>query len=220
MRYYRSRTFRRCTIYVAVLCIVLLVIVGFLQKEAANGCGTTEDAHPCLEKLFPLVLKSLQSLDISLHYLCYYSLWGALKIGEPLPWTNRIELCVQNEELLAKADEGSIVKTFRRHGLEVRYDSANGLYYAWHDADVRCQVYLYVFESQDGQSAWRVGWKHRLKSSKVCEGTTCFPARLVKAPLKQLDFMGLRVNVPHEEFEIQKYLYPDSWWKDVRAPNC
>lgn len=209
------------TIALVCSCIFLVFLFNHvLKSEEPNGCGTTSETRPCLEALFPKVMSTLENLSLSA-YLCYYSLWGALKHGGPLPWMSKIELCLRNEEL-SKLDEGHLLKTFRRQGAQAMYDSANGLYRVKLRDDLRpCEAYLYVFE-EDRQMkvVRRVGWKNRLLPPAACEALHCFPSTLIEPPLKEERFLGRNVAVPREGFEVQKYLFPDSWWKEVEPPKC
>uniref|UniRef100_A0A2R5L789 Putative secreted protein n=1 Tax=Ornithodoros turicata TaxID=34597 RepID=A0A2R5L789_9ACAR len=191
-----------------------------LKAEEPNGCGNTSETRPCLETLFPRVISALEALGLSA-YLCYFSLWGALKLGGPLPWMSKAEVCLRNEELL-HIDEGQLLKTFRRWGTAALYDSANGLYRVKLTDDGRpCEAYLYVFEEDKAMRVVRrVGWKNRLLPPGACEVLHCFPSSLIVPPLKELQFLGKSIAVPREGFEIQKYLFPDSWWKEVEPPKC
>jgi hypothetical protein len=68
----------------------------------------------------------------------------------------------------------------------------------------------------------RVGWKRRMLPPD-CEGMTsleCFPPRLIAPPLPVKEFGGFVFPVPREGIEIQKYHYPDNWWKEVLPKNC
>jgi len=68
----------------------------------------------------------------------------------------------------------------------------------------------------------RVGWKRRMLPPD-CEGMTsleCFPPRLIAPPLPLREFGGFVFPVPREGIEIQKYHYPDNWWKEVLPKNC
>ena len=43
-----------------------------------------------------------------------------------------------------------------------------------------------------------------------------FPASLAAKPLPTLEFAGLNISAPHGGVELQKYLYPTSWWREVK----
>ena len=47
----------------------------------------------------------------------------------------------------------------------------------------------------------------------------CFPARLVAPPLEAQPFGRHAVPAPWLGFEIQKHLFPNSWFRDY-APAC
>ena len=46
------------------------------------------------------------------------------------------------------------------------------------------------------------------------------PARLVQKPLPVAMFHGFTMPVPHQGAEVQKYVFPDDWWQEVRPPGC
>ena len=70
----------------------------------------------------------------------------------------------------------------------------------------------------------RDGWMHRSVPAD-CNGDPpdpqlhCFPARLVAAPLERRPFGAHQLPVPWLGFEIQKYLFPNSWFRDY-TPAC
>lgn len=211
---------KRVLAYLVVAGLLLLTLNYILKSEEANGCGRTSDTGPCLLSLFPKVLDSLTAQGVS-SYLCYYALWGALKDQQPLPWTNKVELCLRNEEL-SDLDEGQLLKSFRRYGVNAYYDSANGLYRATlRDGSSACEVYLYVFEEDKiVHRVRRVGWKNRLLPPDSCDTLHCFPVSLLTPPLKETTILGATVNVPHDGIEVLKYMFPDSWWKGEVPPKC
>lgn len=216
--HYRRKRVLACIVLGGVL---LLTVNYILKSEDTNGCGRTAQTEPCLRSLFPQVVNSLNSLGLS-NYLCYYSLWGSLKYGRPLPWINKVELCLRNEEV-AELDEGHLLKTFRRQGVAAYYDAANGLYRATllEGDNSICEVYLYVFEEDPiTHMIRRVGWKNRLVPPGNCDTLHCFPKALIDPPLLDVNFLGAKVDVPHDGIELQKYLFPDSWWKELVPPKC
>ena len=148
------------------------------------------------------------------HFLCYGTLWGTLRGNKMLPWDPEPDICVTNEAL-SEVDEGYLYKLFQFDGLTLAYNSPDGLYtVTYGDATVT----LTVFEqSEDGESYQRVGLRSRVLPPDMKEK---FPLRLLADPLPKLECFGLFLPVPHEDIEIQKYLYPDDWWIEVRPPGC
>ncbi|CAN7937436.1 unnamed protein product [Ixodes hexagonus] len=214
---FRRKRVLSCVVLAGVLLLTLNYI---LKSEDTSGCGRTAETPECLASLFPKVVSSLESLELT-GYLCYYALWGALKQEGPLPWTKRIELCLRNEEL-AGVDEGHLLRKFRLNGVHVHYDSANGIYKATlMKGSNACEVFLYVFEEDKiVRKVRKVGWKNRLIPPTACDVLHCFPSGLIAPPLKEATFLGTKVEVPHEGIEVLKYMFPDTWWKEIVPPNC
>jgi hypothetical protein len=77
--------------------------------------------------------------------LCYGSLWGQIRISRSLPWEADVEFCLLNEEL-AKYDEVFLVRTFKKHNLQLTYNSGEGLYSVKDPVFSGASVQLVVFE--------------------------------------------------------------------------
>lgn len=163
----------------------------------------------------------LTSLGLT-HFLCYGSLWGQLRLSRSLPWEADVELCVLNEEMALK-DEVFLERQFRKHSMKIVYDSTEGKYIINDKSLPGATVELIVFEEDPMVGMLRrVGWKRRVLPPD-CESLpslNCFPPRLVKPPLPSREFGGYILPVPREGIEIQKYHYPDNWWKEILPKNC
>lgn len=94
--------------------------------------------------LFFRVHHVLTALGLS-HFLCYGSLWGQIRISRSLPWEADVEFCLLNEEL-AKNDEVFLVRTFKKHNLQLIYNSGEGLYFVKDPAVIGSSIQLIVFE--------------------------------------------------------------------------
>ena len=168
-----------------------------------------EDYNELLHRLHTLLTK--QRLT---HFLCYGSLWGAIRHQRALPWDVDIDLCVLSEEM-STMDQGFLLRLFRWENLSFDYSSREGKY------EVRfgkVTADLVVFEvSSDGGWLERVGWESRLFSNLPSHH---FPSTLVKAPLPVIKFQGLNMPVPRGDIEIMKFFYPDDWWKEIKPPGC
>lgn len=70
-----------------------------------------------------------------------------------------------------------------------------------------------------GKHMERVGWEKRI-FPRLYQGYQNFPFRLIDGQLDKLPFNGVEFNVPHEKIELQKYLYPDNWWIEVKPKGC
>ena len=58
------------------------------------------------------------------HFLCFGSLWGQVRIGRALPWARKVELCLVD----SLRDDGLITKAFREASLSATYMHAAGIY--------------------------------------------------------------------------------------------
>jgi hypothetical protein len=62
-----------------------------------------------------------------------------------LPWEADVEFCLLNEEL-TKNDEVFLVRTFKKHSLQLIYNSGEGVYFVKDPALTGSSVQLIVFE--------------------------------------------------------------------------
>lgn len=207
--------------------LVLVVIAFFAVVHVLWNSGRPE-VLDCL--LSPEALKKVENLlheiqtpleDLKLTYfLCYNSLWGALKVKGPLHWQNNVELCVLNKEL-SGIDEGYLIRTFKRHNLNIAYNSAGGFYTVQKFDEILPSATLTVFEEDPvTHQMRRVGFVHRMLPPNACEELNCFPPELIIVPMPTTLFGKLTVPVPQDGIEIQKYLFPNSWWKEITPINC
>lgn len=188
-------------------------------------------SHEYLENLDDMVAKVhsvLKSLSLT-HALCYESLVGQVRLGRNLPWEESGYFCVLNEEIV-KYDENFIGNNFHRVGLSIAYDSAEGRYLvSRQDRESVGLVKLVVFSQEKElqevmeKTYHRVGWKRRILPAN-CEfspSLDCFPARLMEPPLASAKFGSAgMIPVPNEQFEILKYHFPKTWWKNTKPNNC
>ena len=104
-----------------VLSSILIIHFLWSNQENASRCYISPTTLKKLDELTSLVQEPLKALDLTF-FLCYNSLWGALKVKGPLPWQNSLDLCALNNEISA-IDEGYLAKTFKRYGLLINYNS-------------------------------------------------------------------------------------------------
>lgn len=211
-----------------VTLLYLFVIIFASENEKPKRCDLSHEYQETLEETIGKVHKVLKKIGIT-HLLCYDTLVGQIRLGSNLPWEDSGYFCVFNEDLL-KFDESYIGKEFQKIGLKIHYDSADGRYLVTRpDKQVAGMVKLVVF-SKEGElqdviepTYYRIGWKRRLlpPNCDYSPSLQCFPARLVDSPLKMVQFGSLgKIPAPHEHFEILKYHFPDSWWKDPKPSHC
>ncbi|RWS11576.1 uncharacterized protein B4U79_12499 [Dinothrombium tinctorium] len=182
-------------------------------------CHHSPDSRSKLFELLYRTKKALDSLRVS-YFLCYNSLWGALKKKEAFPWLPYVELCLLNEEI-SNFDETFVFRTFKREGLLIEYSSSDGVYTVttFNGSDPFAKLIIFE-ENQVINQYRRVGWKNRLIPPDSCSLIHCFPPRLIEKPLETVTFMGVELPVPREEIEILKYLFPNDWWKDLEPEEC
>ncbi|XP_076317462.1 uncharacterized protein LOC143229252 [Tachypleus tridentatus] len=210
---------KRVGFMLLIVTVVFLIIYSTQKSYREEDCTVPEGVQEKLHDLTKKVTDVLNILKLT-NFLCYTSLWGALKYNGPMPWQSKLELCLLNEEVL-KMEEAYFIKSFKQHGLVLSYDSGNGVYHVTNSGDESCEALLIVFEEDSvTHQIRRVGWKNRLLPPDSCEALHCFPPHLVSLPLPTHPFMNMKLPVPREEIEIQKYLFPNSWWKEVGPPLC
>ncbi|XP_077291585.1 uncharacterized protein LOC143914978 [Arctopsyche grandis] len=183
-------------------------------------CSHPPKFHAELHLLAHRVHEILFRLGLT-HYLCYGSLWGQIRSGKALPWQADVEMCLKNEEIYK--DEVFIAKMFRSNSLNIAYGSAEGIYTVT-DSDLPgMKVELIVFEVDKMiDVSRRIGWKRRLlpPDCSMVPSLHCFPPSLVETPLPLKKFGEYMLPVPRDGIEIQKYLFPNNWWKEIVPSNC
>uniref|UniRef100_T1J0Q1 LicD family protein n=1 Tax=Strigamia maritima TaxID=126957 RepID=T1J0Q1_STRMM len=213
--------YRRVFLYVIAFFVMYLMLKKLKNSSKSNfGCKVPEEVQENLIKLASKVHSILNSLGVT-HFLCYGTLWGALRYNRLLPWEQDVEFCAINEKVLY-LDEARLLREFRKHSLELEYDWSEGFYTIFNSSKRLGSVEIYVFELDTMNNMLkRVGWKRRVLPPN-CENTIlhCFPPRLAKTPLPEKELSGVTLPVPREEIEIQKYFYPDDWWKENKSEDC
>lgn len=209
-----------------------------MRLTSSNKCSLMDNATQIAFKTFVQRIISVFSLLEVKHFLCYESLWTALKQTAKTPKPKNLHisdacfnLCVLNEDLV-KHEEALIIRRFVNNGILINYYHSDGIYvmkpttklfdfvdktdqYALHPDLFSIHARVHVFEKDSSQDMYRkVGWKSRILPPTMCNHLHCFPTNLIEGKaLSQLSLLpSLEINVPHEGIEIQKYHYPDSWW--------
>ena len=116
---------------------------------------------------------------------------------------------------IASIDENQLHAAFKQNDLEYYYNSRRGKYVISYKG---VTGEITIFEKV-GAHMERVGWEKRIFPHLYLNYQT-FPYQLVDKELKRLKFHGLMMPVPFENFELQKYLYPDNWWREVKPKGC
>ncbi|CAF1012434.1 unnamed protein product [Brachionus calyciflorus] len=176
-------------------------------------CDHDEYTQKLFEELTEKMSQMLDKLEIT-YFLCYGSLWGALKFQKTLPWDRNIDMCVIYHQLAA-IDETKLYQAFKQADLNYYYNSRRGKYVVSYKT---VSAEITVFE-KIGTHVERIGWEKRIFPHLYLKYQN-FPYQLVDRELTRIKFNNLNVPVPHQEYEIQKYFYPDNWWKEVKPRGC
>uniref|UniRef100_A0A182YPL2 Uncharacterized protein n=1 Tax=Anopheles stephensi TaxID=30069 RepID=A0A182YPL2_ANOST len=190
-----------------------------------HTCNMTELYRQELEQLFERVHRLLVQHGLT-HFLCYGTLWGQIRMSRMLPWREKAEFCVLNDELM-RHEEARFLRNFYSSELRIHYLHSDGIYRIFaNEPTVRHAtpyVELIVFQLDETQGMYkRIGWKRRLLPPH-CDWTPsleCFPVNLLQGTLAKRPLGRHHYTVPMGGIELQKYHYPDNWWKDVKVRNC
>ncbi len=155
----------------------------------------------------------LEKLHIT-YFLCYGSLWGALKFQQMLPWDRNIDMCVIYHQI-ATIDEQTLHSAFKQAELNYYYNSRRGKYVVQYKG---VTGEITIFEKV-GAHVERVGWEKRLLPHLYLNYQN-FPYQLIDNEMTRVTFGSLKLPAPHEYYELQKYLYPENWWKEVKPKGC
>ena len=176
-------------------------------------CQYPEDVRKDLIDLTKTVHNLLDSKNIQ-HFLCYGTLWGAMRYQEILHWDNDIEFCVYNEDLDI-TNQAYFNRMFNWHNITIKYDARYGLYKMYYRKAYGEMILFHL--SNDYKWLLRHGWDRSLKNEKP---RSRFPSELAAPPLPTLKFHNMKMPVPRRDIEIQKYFYPKDWWKEIKPPGC
>ena len=175
-------------------------------------CSYPEEQRKDIMELASIVHQVLTKEVIS-HTLCYGSLWGALRGKSMLPYDPDLDFCVYNEDL-GKVDEQYFYRIFRKEGVGISYSAYDGVYTVSYG---RATGELVLFElSDDFVFLQRVGAARLLQE----ENRERFPSKFMAPPLPKLEFGPHNIPVPAGGIEIQKYFYPEDWWKEIKPKGC
>lgn len=210
----------KAAIVVVLLYIVLTVLLNDQRihnnrdwYELPAECSLSEERrHDMIELAFRMH-DSLKKLNVS-HFLCYGTLWGALRDEQILPWDNNIDMCTTIKEI-TKVDEHLLYQTFHRSGLMLSYCNRHGMYEI---SFKTAEGFLTIF-APFWDVMYRRGWEN-IFFSGLLKRTDNFPAVLLSKPLPMTKFHGHDFPVAHSGIEILKYFYPDNWWKVIPPAGC
>ncbi|GLH03037.1 Uncharacterized protein GBIM_08968 [Gryllus bimaculatus] len=210
-----------------LMCLVAGALLTWSVLRNSHATKFTQTCHhpkafqDALHELADRTHRVLSSLGLT-HFLCYGALWGQIRLSRTLPWESDVEFCLLNEEL-ARRDEVFLIRTFKKFGLELSYESSEGQYKVTDTKVPGGYVQLIVFEEDPLIKVLRrVGWKRRMlpPDCEAMPSLHCFPPHLAARPLPEREFGGYVMPVPREGIELQKYHYQDDWWKEITPKNC
>lgn len=206
--------------YIFINVLKLLLV----SDDDAYKVISCKNSAELVENLLSLGSKTdaiLETFNIT-HFLCYGTLWGALRHSELLPWKRNLDICVMNEDVI-KLDEVFFRRQFNKQAMTIEYDSANGVYTIWNDnrrPDVDGVLNIFVFEAlPELKLVRRIGYKNRLMPP-TSNSVGSFPIRLITYPLSSIMLNSRRFPAPREGLEIQKYHYMKDWWKEIKPAQC
>lgn len=209
--------YRRAIIALLVTAVILIFIQWRWLAQPAKWyhypAKCSQPSH-VIDEMITLATKVHKILDAHkiAHILCYGSLWGALRREDVLPWDTDVDFCIWSEDL-ESVEEAYMYKLFKFEGVALSYDFSKGAYVATY-GNARCDLVVFGM-SEDYAWLKRLGIRNTFGAQ-----TDQFPSRLIAPPLSTMKLHGKDFPVPRGGIEIQKYLYPDNWQKEVKPPNC
>ena len=116
MRFFLSRSRRnRSLVYLplGLLCVYLVYLLYGLnddleEENAITSCELRPTTVEGLKELAIALRDTLDSLNLK-YFLCYQTLYGAIKNHQPIPWHDTLDFCILNDQL-AKQDEAYIFR--------------------------------------------------------------------------------------------------------------
>jgi len=163
-----SRSKNRTIIYliVALLCFYLIYLIFNLNNDLEEeteitSCHLTSSKLEELKELAITLRDLLDSLNLK-YFLCYQTLYGAIKNNQPIPWHQNLDFCILNDQLINQ-DEGFIFRRFLNHKLSLRYSTKHGFYKTSFEGSKSVHAKLFVFElDQVTKNYRRIGLKNRV----------------------------------------------------------
>ncbi len=222
------RRFSRKLVFICIAIILLIIFFNIFSSSIDDNeewykhpdaygkeisCNWDDFTMNQFRELAFRMSNSLEKLGIT-YFLCYGSLWGALKFEKTLPWDRNVDMCVIYHQI-ATIGEQQIHTVFKHNELNYYYNSRRGKYVVSYKG---VTGEITIFEKV-GSHMERVGWEKRIFPHLYLNYQT-FPFQLIDKQLNKVRFHDLKLPVPFENYELQKYLYPDDWWKEVKPKGC
>lgn len=225
--WYLSRNKVRCILLTFAL--LLYIKINLQHYGLYTGNHPFFPAQPCeylndkqrgrLINMTYTVHKILDDFGIQ-HWLAYGSVFGALRNQGPLPWDDDVDIGFRGSGKFSSMAFSEFEKPFTAKGLKLyhkRWITSNSMK-VYSDDLPHIKVDLFAFYNYRGWMK-RAGLETWILALNYNRHHT-FPAWLVEDPLPEVSFGGIRMPVPREGIEIQKHLYPDDWWLEVKPITC
>ncbi|KAL9957784.1 hypothetical protein ACROYT_G034728 [Oculina patagonica] len=229
------RLISKCRCRYIVLSIFLMVLITLYTIMNLRNYGLYTGNHPLfaaqpceyldskqkdqLLNMTETVHKILDDFGIE-HWLMYGSVFGAVRAKGPLAWDNDVDIGFNGSGTFATMDFKEFLSAFEAKGLKVYYKrwfTSNVMKVYSNDLPhIKVDLFaLYRYGEwmkRAGLETWIFALNYNLHDT--------FPARLVEKPCPAVPFGNFKMPVPREGIEIQKYLYPDDWFKEVKPVTC
>jgi len=187
-----------------------------LWKPVVTCQNSDEEMNQLLDLTFQ-IHKILDSMKIR-HWLMYGSIWGALRIGKPLPWDNDVDIGFDGEGAFADMTLSEFFAPFKAAGLKVQNKWIQSGTIVISKEGLWLSVDLFAFYNDRGTmrrrglESWFFALNYRTYHS--------YPAWVVQHELPKVKFGFFNISIPKGGIEIMKHLYPYNWWKEVRPNGC
>ncbi|XP_078379427.1 uncharacterized protein LOC144662488 [Oculina patagonica] len=189
----------------------------FFSAQTCKYLNKKEKDH--LLNMTYTVHKILDDLGIE-HWLMYGSVFGAIRAQGPLPWDDDVDVGFNSSGTFASTKFVDFVSAFESKGLKVyhaRWFTSNMMKVYSDDmplikVDLTAMYNYNGWMKRGGLETWIVPFHYNRRHT--------FPAELAEKPLPLVRFGYSEMPVPRGGIEIQKYLYPDDWWKEVKPVSC
>ena len=153
-------------------------------------------------------------------WLMYGSVCGAIRYQGPLPWDNDVDIGFRGSGTFALMTFDEFIEPFAAKGLKVYYKRwiTNNVMKVYSEDLSHIKVDLFALYDYNGWmkraglETWILALNYNLHDT--------FPAGLVENPLPEVRFGGIMMPARREGIEIQKYLYRDDWWMEVKPITC
>ena len=143
-----------------------------------------------------------------------FSLFGAYRYKNPLPWDQDVDLLLRREEM-DRTDEEAFVNQFKKKGIRIIYRPWAGSYKIFNR---KSQVDMFLFKNfsgvirRTGIESYVFFVNHRNFHS--------FPSKYIEGPLPTIEFCGVTMSAPQGGISVQQYLYRDDWLIEKRPKGC